>query len=70
MPYQLKVENISRYMETCHFCGIHTCKINCPVPYSSSMTENENEPLVESDLDHHTELIAEVITNANAAFVL
>lgn len=25
-------------METCHFCGIHTCKINCPVPYSSSMT--------------------------------
>jgi len=38
MPYQLKIENISRYTEICHFCGIHTCKSNCPVPYSSSMT--------------------------------
>jgi len=35
LPYQLKIENISGYMEDCHFCGNSYCRSNCPLPYSS-----------------------------------
>lgn len=38
MPYQLKLENTSGYMEDCHFCNNRSCRVNCPCPYSSKMT--------------------------------
>ena len=38
LPYQLKIENISGYMEDCHFCGNSYCRSNCPLPYSSKET--------------------------------
>ena len=38
LPYQLKIENITRYMQSCHFCGNSYCRNNCPLPYSETTT--------------------------------
>lgn len=38
MPYQLRIENVSGYMEDCYFCGSSTCRRNCALPYDSNQT--------------------------------
>ena len=38
MPYQLKIENVSGYMEDCYFCGNPQCRRGCALPYLNSMT--------------------------------
>lgn len=38
MPYQLRVENTSGYAQDCHFCNQQSCRQNCPVPFTESMT--------------------------------
>ena len=38
MPYQLKIENVSAYLQECHFCETNTCRQNCPLPYSDEIT--------------------------------
>lgn len=38
MPYLLKIENITRYMQECHFCGSSYCRNNCPLPFTEKMT--------------------------------
>ena len=38
MPYQLKIENTSGYMQECHFCQSNTCRHNCLLPFDSNQT--------------------------------
>jgi hypothetical protein len=38
LPYQLRLENTSGYLEDCHFCGNRSCRSNCPCPFTSKMT--------------------------------
>lgn len=38
MPYQLRIENISTYMEDCKFCSNPRCTISCGLPFCSKMT--------------------------------
>ena len=38
MPYALKIENISAYLQECSFCETSSCRTNCPMPYTDSLT--------------------------------
>ena len=38
MPYQLKIENISSYMQDCHFCEESMCRTDCALPFCSKTT--------------------------------
>ena len=38
LPYLLKVENITRYMQECHYCNNSYCRNNCPLPFTEKMT--------------------------------
>ena len=38
MPYQLKVENNSGYMQECHFCQSSSCRQHCTLPYDPNQT--------------------------------
>ena len=33
MPYQLKIQNISKYGSDCFYCGNSRCTTMCPLPF-------------------------------------
>ena len=38
MPYQLKIQNQSKYGTDCYFCGNQRCTTMCPLPFTNDLT--------------------------------